>query len=86
LAADGDVGFQADYAADIENDGAVGFADGIAERAGAGIVERGDVKRFAAAPAARELAEAFRAGKGERFVLRLRQLQGREAGERNQTG
>jgi hypothetical protein len=43
---------------------AMRFADRIAERTCAGIVQRGDVKNFAAVAAGGELAEAFRAGKG----------------------
>jgi hypothetical protein len=44
------------------------------------------VNRFAAGASGGKLAEAFRAGKSERLVLRQRQLQSRETGKRNQTG
>ena len=48
VAADGDVGLQPDDAADIENDDAMRFADGVAERAGAGIGQSCDVESLAA--------------------------------------
>ena len=73
IAADGDIGFQADDAADIEHDDAMGFAHSIAEGTGTGIGQGGDVNDFAAASAGGELAEAFRARKGQRWLARLRE-------------
>ena len=55
------IGFQPDDAADIEDDGAIGFAHRVAKGAGAGIVERGDVDRCAAGAAGGKPAETFRA-------------------------
>ena len=86
MAADGNIRFQPDDAADVEDDGAIGFAHGIAKRAGAGIIERSNVNRFAAGASGGKLAEAFRAGKSERPVFRQRKLQRHKAGKRNQTG
>ena len=47
---------------DVEDDGAMRTADGVAERAGTGIVKRGDVVNGAAATAGGKSAEAFGAG------------------------
>src|SRR5262249_5325193 len=65
VAGDGDVGFEADDSGAIEDDEAVRFADGVAERARAGVVEVCDVKDFAIACASGECAEAFGGGEGE---------------------
>lgn len=57
------------------------LAHGVAERICAGIAERGDVKNFAAAAAAGELAETFRAGKSENLAgLRGNNLRGGQNG------
>ena len=78
LAGDGEValgrhrGDQLDVAADVEHDEAVRGADGVAERARAGVVEVGDVIDDAVPRAGRLLAEALRAREGERGPGRCR--------------
>ena len=63
-------GDELDVAADVEHDEAVRGADGVAERAGAGVVEVGDVIDGAVASARHVLAETLRAGERERRPLR----------------
>ena len=65
VAADAQDGFERDITAHVKNDDAMAAAHGIAQRAGAGVGERGDVIKFPAASAAGELPEALRAGKGQ---------------------
>ena len=71
LAGEGDIGivepelaFELDGAGDAEDDGAMGLADGIAERAGAVVVEVGDFVEGSAASAGRLGAVTFGAGEG----------------------
>ena len=88
VAGDGHVGLQPDDAADIKDDDAIWLADRVAEGAGTGIGQRRDVENFAAAPAAGELAEPFRAGKGERCVglRQARKYGGEEKGRKTGGG
>src|SRR5439155_21483481 len=62
---DDEPGFEVDRAGDAEDDGAMGFADGVAKRAGAVIGEGGDLVDLASASALGAGAEAF--GAGERW-------------------
>ena len=65
LAGDGDVAREnelrrdIDHAAHVEHDGAVALADCVAERAGAGVVEVGDVIDRPAAAAGGQAPKAF---------------------------
>ena len=87
LSGDGDVGLGRvtrrliiNDAADIEDHGATGNADGVAEGTGAGVSQRGDVIDGAAATAGGELAESFRTGKGGR-LREQRNVKREKAGE-----
>ena len=59
-----------DDAGDVKDDDAVGFADGIAQRAGAGIVQVGDMIDRTATAASGKATEAFRTGEGKLVVGR----------------
>ena len=80
-----DIGFQPDDAADVKDHEAVGPADGVAKRAGAGIGQRGDVNDLAGIAAGGELAETFGPGKCEgRGGLRQRRGQAQTEQDGNQ--
>lgn len=65
VAADGNVRGKFDDAANVEDDEAFAFVDGIAERAGTGIVQVRDVINFTVTSAGGQGAKTFRAGKSQ---------------------
>ena len=68
---DADFAGEIDAAGDVEHDGSrPAGGDGLAEAAGAGVVEIGDVNHLAAASAGRDGAPTFGAGKGGDGVAR----------------
>ena len=79
---EGDARVDADDAADIEDDDAVGLAHGVAQRPGARVVEVGHVIHLASAPAGGEATPALGLGEGQRLGIDSHAAQEKQQGEK----